>query len=103
MAISQKRLITDTNYVARLDGFQVVETGRHQGQKVFEQNRFPAENNDCEMASGQVLLVLETSIYCQQYVEFRGFCLFQKFTVLKSCESGPLQHTQRSREWNIPA
>jgi hypothetical protein len=38
------------------------------------------------MTIGQVLLVLEASIYRQQYVEVRCFCLLQKFTVFKSRE-----------------
>lgn len=34
------------------------------------------------------MLILEASIYGQEYIEFGCFCLFQKFAVLKSCEPG---------------
>jgi hypothetical protein len=39
------------------------------------------------MTIDQVLLVLEASIYRQQYVEVRCFCLLQKLTVLESREA----------------
>jgi hypothetical protein len=33
-------------------------------------------------------LILKASIYGQEYVEFRRFCLSEKFAVLKSYETG---------------
>jgi hypothetical protein len=51
------RLVTDSDYLTALEGFQMLKASWNQWNEVFQKNRSPAENNDCDLPIAQVVLV----------------------------------------------
>jgi len=41
----------------------MLKAGGNQRNEVFQKNRSPAENNDCDLPIAQVLLVFKAAIY----------------------------------------
>ena len=57
------RLVTDSDYLTGLEGFQMLKACWNPQNEVFQKNRSPAENNDCDLPITQVLLVFKATIY----------------------------------------
>lgn len=66
-------LALDSNDLPRLDGFDVREASGHEWQQVFQTARLRMENDNCDFAGGQVLLVFEPLIHGEENAEFALF------------------------------
>jgi len=57
------------------------------GQKLFKPNGFGAENDDRDLPSSQILLVLKTPVHRQQYVKSGSLCIREKFAILEPAQA----------------
>jgi len=63
----------DTYHLARLDRAHYRFGRWYVRQQVRETVRFGADNKNCNVPAGQILLILETLIHCQEYFKACGF------------------------------
>lgn len=81
-------LAANSKDLSRSNGFEPSQGFRHARQKIFECDRFRAENDDGDFPPTQILLVLKTSIHGQQDVKSSTLGCRKKFTILESTETG---------------
>jgi len=75
-------LALDCDDLARLNRFHAREAGRHEGQEILETVGLRMENDDCELAGSQILLIFESLVHGEENVEFGDFRSGKKVAVL---------------------
>src|SRR5260370_67217 len=80
-------LILDPNDLTRLNGCDAREASGRQWQQVFQTIRPGTENDNCDLAGSQILLVFDTLVHGKEDIEFACFRSGKKVAVLQSRES----------------
>jgi hypothetical protein len=80
-------LIANPHNLPGLDRTEVGEAIRNQRQKVFQQDRLSAKNDNRNLSLPHILLVFESPINREDNIEFRSLGHSQKLTVFKSCKT----------------
>jgi hypothetical protein len=88
LAGGNQSLIANPHNLPGLDRTEVGEAIGNQCQKVFQQDRLSAKNDDRNLSLPHILLVFESPINREDNIEFRSLGRSQKLTVFKSGKAG---------------
>jgi hypothetical protein len=82
------QLTRDSDDLPGTNGFEVRETSGCEWQQVFQTIRLRAENDDGNLAGGQILLIFDALIHAEEDVEFGSFRCFEEVAIFQPGKSG---------------